>query len=92
MNHNPRKNRAVCVFAKGSVWCLRGLCVLTVVTIVGAAGLLLVLKIRADWNWAEAMKSLLLFLAVFALIGLWLSLTHLLKKWYEWAKSYAKNC
>lgn len=92
MDHNPEKNRAGCVFAKSSVWGLRGLCVLTVVSAVGTAAVLLALKIRTSWNWAEVGKSLLLLLAVLALVGFWLSVTHLLKRWYEWAKSYAKDC
>lgn len=90
--HNPEKNRAVCVLAKGSVWGLRGLLALTSLS----AGLLfifaVVLKIRRDWDWPEVGRTLLAVAVLLAFAGLLWLVGWLLFKWYEWAKSYARDC
>ena len=80
------------MLAKGSVWGLRGLLVLTLVSMSGLFALGIVLKIRADWSWAEAGKAALALLIVAVVGGFIYGMIWLLIKWYEWAKRYVRDC
>ena len=91
MRHNPEKNRAVCVLAKSSVWGLRALLAISLLTIVGLAVLALVITFR-DWSWAEAGTIAITFLIVAAFCGVLIFIGWLITKWYEWAKNYSSDC
>lgn len=90
--HDPNKNRAVCVLAKGSVWGLRGLLALTLTFIAGGLLLIAFDKLRADFNWTQAGKIALALLVLATFYGICMGIIWLLSKWYQWAKSYAKDC
>ena len=92
MDHNPDKNRALCVLAKTSVSGLRGLLALTLSLIGGIFVFGFVLKIFADWNWAEAGKAGLAVLVLLAFLGFVSGIVWLVLTWYEWAKRYARDC
>ena len=92
VGHNPEKNKALCVIAKGSVWSLRILLALTLSFLVFVAGIGIIIKVQKDFNWSELVRALkaILILATSIVIpvGAWL----LVDKWYEWAKNYSKDC
>jgi hypothetical protein len=52
----------------------------------------LVIKIRRDWMWTEFGKQMLAMLILAAFFGACVLAFWLVKKWYEWAKNYSRDC